>query len=78
MPDQESQPLEFLHWRVDTMFDTVDIDRDGKISEEEFTGDFGGEIYNFQRMDADADGYLVKQEIVDDMVPVLREEGKIQ
>ena len=78
MPDSEAQPLEFLYWRVDKMFAEYDGDGDGKLSEKEFIEDFAGEPYNFERLDTNSDGFLVKKELIDDMVPVLREEGRIQ
>ena len=73
MPDQYAQPLEFLHWRVDRMFEREDVDTDGRISRDEF----GGESVNFDRIDMSGDGYITKKEVIDDFVPVLREEGKI-
>ncbi len=68
-----AEPLQFLHWRVDAMFERGDIDGDGRMDLDEFTGD----VFNFERMDADGDGFLTKKEVVDDMIPVLRAEGKI-
>ncbi len=73
MPDQEAQPLEFLYWRVDRMFEEIDADVDGRISADEYTGD----AFNFQRMDSNGDGFMTKKEIIDDFIPVLRQQGAI-
>jgi hypothetical protein len=73
MPDREAEPVQFLYWRIDRMWEEHDADGDGKLSTEEYAG----EPYNFERIDTDADGFLTKQEIIDDMTPVLREEGRI-
>jgi len=73
MPSQQAQPLEFLYWRVDQMFERGDADQDGRISADEFIG----ESYNFERIDADADGFVTKKEVVDDITPMMREEGTI-
>jgi hypothetical protein len=72
-PDRNAEPLQFLYWRVDAMFERVDIDGDGRMDMDEFAG----ETYNFERIDLNADGFLTKQEVVDDMIPVLRAEGKL-
>lgn len=72
-PDMNTEPLQFLYWRVDNMFERQDVDGDGRIDLDEFVG----ETYNFERMDANSDGFITKQEVVDDMVPVLRAEGTI-
>ncbi len=72
-PDQTAEPLQFLYWRVDAMFERGDADGDGRLD----TDEFSGESYNFERMDINADGFLTKKEVVDDMIPVLRAEGKI-
>jgi len=68
-----AEPLQFLHWRVDAMFDRSDINGDGRMDLDEFAG----EAYNFERMDANGDGFLIKKEVVEDMIPVLRAEGQI-
>jgi Ca2+-binding EF-hand superfamily protein len=68
-----AEPLQFLYWRVDAMFEGKDADGDGMLDADEFAG----EEYNFERIDLNADGFLTKQEVVDDMIPVLRAEGKI-
>lgn len=73
MPDPNSQPVEFLHWRVDRMFEAQDTDQDGKITLDEFAG----ESPNFDRMDSNGDGFLTKQEIIDDQSATLRAEGKM-
>ena len=67
-----AEPLQFLYWRVDDMFERKD-DGDGRMDMDEF----GGEAYNFERIDLNGDGFLTKKEVVDDMIPVLRAEGKI-
>ncbi len=72
-PDQNAEPLEFLYWRVDAMFERGDADGDGILDMDEFSG----ESFNFERMDINGDGFLTKKEVVDDMIPVLRAEGKI-
>ena len=72
-PDPNAEPLQFLYWRVDAMFERGDSDGDGMLDVDEFAG----ESYNFERIDLDADGFLTKKEVVDDMIPVLRAEGKI-
>lgn len=72
-PDPNTEPLQFLHWRVDNMFERGDVDGDGRMDLDEFSG----ETYNFERMDANSDGFITKQEVVDDMVPVLRAKGTI-
>lgn len=76
-PNMTEQPLEFLHWRIDRMWEDFDTNGDGLLSLEEFTVEDMGQPYAFERIDANADGFLTKQEIVDDQEPVLREEGKI-
>ena len=58
---------------MDQLFDTGDLDGDGRITRDEFKG----EDFNFDRIDANGDGVLTKKEIIDDMTPRLREEGKI-
>jgi len=73
MPDQYAQPLEFFYWRVDRMFEASDLDTDGRINIDEYNG----ESFNFERIDANSDGYLTKKEVIDDFIPVMREEGKI-
>jgi hypothetical protein len=73
MPDQYAQPLEFLYWRVDRMFEREDADADGRISLDEFSG----ETINFERIDTNTDGHLTKKEVIDDFIPTMREEGKI-
>jgi hypothetical protein len=73
MPDRDAEPLQFLYWRVDQMFDREDADGDGRINREEFRG----QSHNFDRIDTDGDGFITKQEIIDDAIPRLREEGKI-
>jgi len=72
-PDLNAEPLQFLYWRVDAMFERGDGDGDGRMDMDEFAG----ETYNFERIDRNADGFLTKQEVVDDMIPVLRAEGKL-
>jgi len=72
-PDVNTEPLQFLYWRVDNMFELGDVDGDGRMDLDEFSG----ETYNFERMDANSDGFITKQEVVDDMVPVLRAKGTI-
>ena len=72
-PDPNTEALQFLYWRVDLMFEKRDADGDGMLSLDEFSG----ELYNFERIDLNTDSFLTKQEIVDDMIPVLRAEGKI-
>jgi hypothetical protein len=73
MPDQDAEPLQFLYWRVDQLFDRNDLDGDGRITRDEY----GGEEVNFERIDANDDDVITKKEIIDDMTPRLREEGKI-
>ncbi len=73
MPDSSQQPLEFLYWRVDGLFEREDLDTDGRLSLDEYTG----EAYNFERIDANGDGFITKKEVIDDHIPVMREEGKI-
>jgi hypothetical protein len=73
MPDQDTEPLEFLYWRVDSLYDVKDADQDGRLTMDEF----GGQKANFERIDVDADGFVVKKEIIDDMTQVLREQGSI-
>ncbi len=72
-PDPNVEPLQFLYWRVDAMFERGDMDGDGRMDMDEFAG----EAYNFERIDLNGDGFLTKKEVVDDMIPVLRAEGKI-
>jgi hypothetical protein len=73
MPDQYAQPLEFLHWRVDRMFEREDVDTDGRITLDEYSG----ESYNFERIDVNSDGYITKKEVIEDYIPTMREQGKI-
>jgi hypothetical protein len=73
MPDQDTEPLQFLYWRVDSLFDRSDLDADGRLTRDEYPG----EAFNFERIDANDDGVVTKKEIIDDMAPRLREEGKI-
>lgn len=73
MPDQYAQPLEFFYWRVDRMFEVEDPDTDGLIHRDEYSGD----SINFERIDVNGDGYITKKEVIDDFIPVMREEGKI-
>ena len=73
MPDREADPLSFLYYRIDRMFEETDTDGDGNLSLEEYQG----EVYNFERIDMNSDGLISKQEIVEDRLPALREAGKI-
>jgi hypothetical protein len=73
MPDQDTEPLQFLYWRVDQLFDRSDLDGDGRMTRDEYPG----EDFNFDRIDTNDDDFLTKKEIIDDMTPRLREEGKI-
>jgi hypothetical protein len=73
MPDPDTEPLQFLYWRVDQLYDTKDANADGRLDLEEF----GGLAHNFERIDVDGDGFVTKQEIIDDQVQTMREEGKI-
>ena len=73
MPDKDTEPLEFLYWRVDTLFEDKDLDRDGRLTLVEF----GGVTMNFERIDADVDGFVIKKEVIDDMTRVMREQGTI-
>jgi len=73
MPDPNSQPIEFLHWRVDQIFAKDDLDGDGQLTPDEWSGP----EQNFERLDADEDGLLTKQEIIDDQTTALRERGGI-
>jgi hypothetical protein len=73
MPDQVAQPLEFLYWRVDRLFEAEDLDTDGRLTADEYSG---SEV-NFARIDADTDGFLTKKEVIDDNITRMREEGKI-
>ncbi len=68
-----AEPLQFLYWRVDAMFERGDTDGDGRMDLDEFAG----EAFNFERIDINNDGFLTKKEMIDDMIPVLRAEGKI-
>jgi len=72
-PDQNEQPLEFLYWRVDKMFDTADLDGDGRLSVDEYRG----ETFNFQRLDGNGDGWVSKKEVIDDHSAAMREQGLI-
>jgi len=72
-PDPDSQPVEFLEWRVDQIFAMDDLDGDGRLSIEEWSVPEA----NFERLDADEDGLLTKQEIVADQTAALREAGEI-
>jgi hypothetical protein len=73
MPDQDAEPLQFLYWRVDQLFDRSDLDGDGRITRDEYEG----EDFNFDRIDANDDDALTKKEIIDDMTPRLQEQGTI-
>ena len=72
-PVKEEDELLYFYWRVDAMFERNDTDADGRMDIDEY----GGEAYNFERIDASGDGYITKKEVIDDFVPVLRAEGKI-
>ena len=50
-----------------------DTDGDGRINMDEFAG----EALLFKRMDVNGDEFITKKELVDDMIPILRAEGKI-
>ncbi len=73
-PDREAEPLQFFYWRVDRMFDTQDANGDGMISAAEFSG----EPTNFERIDANADLQITKQEVVDDWLPKLQTTEEVQ
>jgi len=70
-PDRYDQPLEFLYWRIDKMFDTADLDGDGRLSVDEYRG----ESFNHQRLDANGDGWVTKKEVIEDHSASLREQG---
>ena len=73
MPDPNDKPVEFLEWRVDQMFVKDDLDGDGLLTADEWSGP----AENFARLDADDDGHLTKKEIVDDQTAAMREKGMI-
>ena len=73
MPDPNSQPVEFLEWRVDQIFAKDDLDGDGQLTMDEWSGP----EHNFERLDANEDGLLSKQEIIADQTEGLRERGEI-
>ena len=60
-PDRDADPVQFWYWRVDEMFRTRDLNTDGKIERDEFTG-IGTE---FKAIDRDEDGLLTKKEVID-------------
>jgi hypothetical protein len=73
MPDRVTDPVEFLRWRVDRLFEDKDLDTDGRLT----AAEFGGEAINFERIDTDGDGVVTKQEIIDDRTQMLRDQGTI-
>ena len=73
MPDREAQPLEFFYWRVDEHFRRSDADENGKLAFDEF----GGEQVNFERIDVNDDGFVTKQEFIDDLLPLMQSTGEI-
>jgi hypothetical protein len=72
-PDPIADPLGFLRWRVNAMFERGDTDGDGMIGRNEFRG----ETDDFEKMDVNGDGLLTQEEVLDYMIPVLSAEGKI-
>jgi hypothetical protein len=74
MPDRETDPLKFTEWRVDQLILKQDADGDGRLDSVEF-GDTPEN--NFQRIDANQDGFVTKQEILDDLIPKMRQAGDI-
>ena len=72
-PDNDADPLAYFYWRVDGMFERKDASADGRLDLDEY----GGEAFNFERIDANGDGFITKKEVIDDYIPVMRAEGKI-
>ena len=58
---------------MDRLFVDKDLDGDGQLTLEEF----GGVTHNFERIDTNDDGLVIKKEIIDDMTQRLREQGTI-
>jgi hypothetical protein len=61
MPNRETDPVAFWTWRVDQMFKNYDIDKNGKIARDEFSGDPA----EFAAMDVDHDEALSRDEVLD-------------
>jgi len=73
MPDRQTEPLKFYTWRVDQLFIKQDADGDGRLDAMEY----GNSTDNFQRIDANKDGFVTKQEVLDDLIPKLKQSGEI-
>lgn len=70
-PDRTKDPVGFLLWRVDQMFLRADVNVDGFLELHEYEGPLGSEaerLAAFKRIDANGDGKLTQEEVVDGMV----------
>jgi hypothetical protein len=71
MPDREGDPLAYLMWRIDRLFETLDVNKDGFLDEGEFRGPggtAGDRMAAFSRMDGNADGKIYKEDMIGDAI----------
>jgi hypothetical protein len=71
MPDREGDPLAYLMWRIDRLFESLDVNKDGFLDEGEFRGPggtAGDRMAAFSRMDGNADGKIYKEDMLGDAI----------
>ena len=70
-PDREQDPVGFLQWRIDQMFQLQDVNVDGTLEAHEYQGPMGTEAERraaFERLDADDDNRLTQEEVMNGML----------
>jgi len=70
-PDRTQDPVGFLQWRIDQMFQRQDVNVDGQLEAHEYQGPPGTEaerLAHFARIDADHDGRISQEEVMASMV----------